>query len=231
MPFFYFDPTYMLLIPAIIFAIYAQGKIQSTYNRYSKVHARSGLTGAELAKEILHRNRIYDVNIEPVQGTLTDHYDPKSKRLRLSSGVYNSSSIAALGIAAHEVGHAIQHSTEYAPLKFRNSIVPIVNIGSQLSIPFLLIGLLLNNESLALFGILAFSLAVLFQLVTLPVEYNASNRALEALELGGFLQRDELSKTSKVLKAAALTYVASTLMAITQLFRLVLISGVGRRRD
>lgn len=232
-PYMLFDPTYFLLIPAILLAMYAQAKVQSTFNKYSRVAARSGMTGAQVAQELLHSKQIYDVSIEQTKGRLSDHYDPRSKTLRLSPEVYGSSSLAALGIAAHEVGHAFQHATEYAPLKLRSAIVPVSNIGSQLAFPLLLAGIFLGIPNLALIGVIAFSLAVLFQLITLPVEYNASGRAIESLEIGGYLERDEIGSTRKVLNAAALTYVAATIMAVMQLVRLLVLSGLlgGRRRD
>lgn len=230
---FYFDPTFIILIPAILLALYAQTKVQTTYARYMRVPARSGITGAEAARELLRQNGLYDVRVEQVRGRLTDHYDPRSKTLRLSPEVYNSSSLAALGIAAHEAGHALQHADEYTPLRLRNAIVPIASIGSQLAFPLLLIGLLLDNLNLITIGVAAFSLAVLFQLITLPVEYNASSRAIAALEAGGMIYREEVQPTRNVLSAAALTYVAATIMAVMQLLRLLLISGLlgGRRRD
>lgn len=231
-PYLMYDPTYFLLIPAIILALYAQGRVQSTYNRYSQLPSRMGITGAEAARRLLQDRQMHDVKIEPVQGRLTDHYDPRTKTLRLSQGVYDSASIAALGIAAHEVGHAFQHESEYIPLKFRNAIVPVANIGSHLAFPLLLLGIFLGSPDLALIGVIAFGLAVLFQLITLPVEYNASSRAIEALETSGCLARDETIPARKVLNAAALTYVAATFMAILQLFRLLVLSGLlgGRRR-
>ncbi|NLO82163.1 MAG: zinc metallopeptidase [Clostridiales bacterium] len=232
MPFFWYDPTMIILLPAIFLAMYAQFKVQNTFAQYSRIGARSGLTGAEVAREILRDNRIYDVRIEQTRGMLTDHYDPRNKVLRLSPHVYNSSSLAALGVAAHEAGHVIQHQYGYIPFNIRTAIVPIATIGSQLAFPLLLIGLFLGMPKLAQVGVLAFSAAVLFQLVTLPVEYNASSRAIEALEVGGYLSREETPHTRKVLRAAALTYVAATLTAVLQLLRLLLISGAfGRRND
>lgn len=229
---YYFDPTFIILIPAILLALYAQTKVQTTYSRYMRIPARSGITGGDAARELLRQNQIYDVKVEQVRGRLSDHYDPRSKTLRLSPEVYNSSSLAALGIAAHEAGHAFQHANEYTPLKLRNAIVPVVNIGSTMAFPLLLLGLLLNSLNLVVVGIAAFSLAVLFQLITLPVEYNASNRAIAALESGGIIHREEVGATRKVLSAAALTYVAATIMSVMQLLRLLLISGLlgGRRR-
>ena len=229
---FLFDPTYVLLIPAILLSLYAQTKVQSTYNKYMKVPSGRGVTGAQAAKELLHQNQVYDVTIEQVNGRLSDHYDPRSKTLRLSPEVYGSSSLAALGIAAHEVGHAFQHANEYGPLKLRNAIVPIANIGSNLAFPLFLLGIVLSLPNLILIGIAAFSLAVLFQLITLPVEFNASNRAIAALEDSDILYREETGPTRKVLNAAALTYIAATLMAVLQLVRLLVMSGLlgGRRR-
>jgi len=229
---YYFDPTYILLIPAVLLALYAQTRVQTTYAKYLRVPARSGITGAEAARELLRQNGIYDVKVEQINGRLTDHYDPRSKTLRLSPDVYNSSSLAALGIAAHEVGHACQHADEYTPLKLRNAIVPVANIGSNLAFPLLILGILLDSMNLVAIGVAAFSLAVFFQLVTLPVEYNASNRAIAALESGGMIYRDEVGPARSVLSAAALTYVAATIMAVMQLLRMLLISGLlgGRRR-
>lgn len=228
MPFF-FDPTYLLLIPAILLSLYAQAKVQTTFSKYMKIPARSGINGAQAARELLRQNQLYDVMVEQVSGRLSDHYDPRSKTLRLSPEVYSSSSLAALGIAAHEAGHAFQHNNEYVPLKLRNAIVPVANIGSNLAFPLLLLGIILSMPTLVQIGIIAFSAAVLFQLITLPVEYNASNRAIAALESGGMIQGDETGSTRKVLNAAALTYVAATLMSILQLLRLLLIAGGGRR--
>lgn len=229
---FYFDPTRMILIPAILLAVYAQIRVQSTFARYSKVGARSGLTGAEVARSLLDANQLYDVPVELTSGMLSDHYDPRTKVLRLSQEVYHSNSLAALGVAAHEVGHVLQDELGYIPFNMRMIIVPLANIGSQLAFPLLFIGLLMRNQTLAEVGVYAFGLAVLFQLITLPVEFNASRRAIASLSAGGYIENDEIRPTSKVLRAAALTYVAATLMAILQLFRLMLISGMfGRRRD
>jgi Zn-dependent membrane protease YugP len=227
---FIFDPTYLLLIPAILLSLYAQTKVQSTFNKYMRVPARSGITGAQAARELLRQNQVYDVKVEQVSGRLSDHYDPRSKTLRLSPEVYGNHSLASLGVAAHEVGHAFQHASEYAPLKLRSAIVPVANIGSSLAMPLLILGLILSIPSLVQIGIIAFSAAVLFQLITLPVEFNASNRAIAALESGGMIQRDEAGPTRKVLNAAALTYVAATLMSVLQLLRLILISGGRRNR-
>jgi len=231
-PYMMFDPTYILLIPAILLAMYAQAKVSGTFRKYSRIMASRHMTGAEVARELLGSRGIYDVKVEMTQGRLSDHYDPRTKTLRLSPEVYQSGSLAALGVAAHEVGHAFQHDTGYGPLKLRSTIVPVASIGSQLAFPLLLAGLFFNIPNLALIGVLAFSLAVIFQLITLPVEYNASSRALEALETGGYLTRDEAGGTRKVLNAAALTYVAATIMAVMQLLRLLVLSGLlgGSRR-
>ena len=228
----YFDPTMIIIIPPILLATYAQIKVQSTFSRYSKVGARSGLTGAEVARRLLNANHLYDIQIELTGGTLSDHYDPRKKVLRLSQDVYHSNSLAALGVAAHEVGHVLQDELGYALFNVRMAIVPLATIGSQLAFPLLLIGLIFSNQVLAKIGVYAFSLAVLFQLVTLPVEYNASRRAIEGLSAGGYIENDEIRPTKKVLSAAALTYVAATLMAVLQLFRLMFIAGMfGRGKN
>lgn len=227
---YYFDPTYILVLIGVLLSLGASAKVKSTFARYSRVHSRSGLTGAQAAERILHNAGIYDVRIEHIAGNLTDHYDPRSKVLRLSDSVYGSSSVASVGVAAHEVGHAIQHAKGYAPLMFRNAIVPVVNFGSTISWPLILIGLLLRGQTLISLGILLFSLVVLFQLVTLPVEFNASRRALVQLEQGNLLARDEIDQSRKVLIAAALTYVAAAAGSILQLLRLIILFG-GRRDD
>jgi Zn-dependent membrane protease YugP len=231
-PGLFFDLTMILLIPGIILAMYAQGKVQSTFQRYSQVLSQRGITGAQVARSILDSHGLYDVEIEMTGGHLSDHYDPRSRKVRLSSQVYSGTSLASLGVAAHEVGHAIQHDTGYAPLHIRNSIIPVTQIGSTLSFPLLLIGLLMGSPSLAQLGVLLFAAVVFFQVITLPVEYNASSRALAILDGEGFLGREELAGTKKVLDAAALTYVAAALMAFLNLFRLLLISGMlGNRED
>ncbi len=226
---FLFDPTIIILIPAIILSAWAQMKVSSTFHRYSEVNARSGLTGAQVAQKILHSNNIFDVRIEPVKGNLTDHYDPKNKVLRLSETVYGRSSIAALGVAAHEVGHAIQHEEDYSPLRIRSALVPIVQFSSYGSWIILLVGIFMASTQLIQIGIALFVAVVIFQLITLPVEFNASSRALVQLETGGYLAADEIQGSKKVLSAAALTYVAAVIMAIAQLLRLILISGLLRR--
>lgn len=229
---YYFDPTYMLVIIGAVICMIASAKVNSTYGRYSQVRSYSGMTGAQAAQKVLHHAGIYDVRIEHVSGKLTDHYDPRNKVLRLSDSTYHSPSVAAVGVAAHECGHAIQHAQGYAPLNFRSALVPVANFGSKIAWPLILIGLFLTSETSSLLiniGILAFSMAVLFQLVTLPVEFNASSRALTLLGDTGILNSDELPMTRKVLSAAALTYVASAAAAILQLLRLVLLFG--NRRD
>lgn len=227
----YFDPTYILVIIGVIISLAASAKVKSTFAKYSRVRSLSGVTGAEAAERILQRAGIYDVVIEHVHGDLTDHYDPRKKVLRLSDSVYGSNSIAAIGVAAHECGHAIQHQESYAPLKLRSSLVPVAQIGSTIAWPLILIGVLVTySQPLINFGIILFSTAVLFQLVTLPVEFNASSRAVQRLGEAGILHNEELSQSKKVLNAAALTYVAAAAATILQLLRLILLFG-GRRRD
>ncbi len=222
---FFYDPTMIILIPAVLITMYAQMKVSSTFNHYSQVPSHRGMTGADVARYILNQNGLYDIPIERVSGQLSDHYDPQSRVVRLSTDVYGSSSLAALGVAAHEVGHAIQHDTGYLPLYIRNTVIPVTQIGSYAAIPLFMLGLFMGSESLARLGVLLFGAIVFFQLVTLPVEFNASSRALATLGGEGFLDATELKGTSKGLKAAALTYVAAALMAVLQLLRLVVISG------
>ncbi|MBO5245627.1 MAG: zinc metallopeptidase [Eubacterium sp.] len=237
MPFgygFYWDPTYMLVLIGAVICMLASAKVRSTYRRFSCVQSASGMTGAQAAEQLLRAAGIYDVQVCHVSGNLTDHYDPRSRTLRLSDSVYGSRSVAAIGVAAHECGHAIQHQKNYFPLNLRSAIVPVANIGSTLAWPLILIGLLFTSNTGSLFiqlGIMAFSFAVLFQLVTLPVEFNASGRALVMLREMHILNENELPKTRKVLRAAALTYVASAAAAILQLLRLVLLFGGRNDRD
>ena len=226
--FFYYDPTYLLLIPGLLLALYAQFKVTSAFNHWKQVRSRTGLSGAEIARMILDSNGCRDVRIEHVRGSLTDHYDPESGVLRLSDEVYASRSIAALGVAAHEAGHAIQDAKDYTPMRIRANLVPLANIGSQAAVPLFMLGLIFSWEPLLKIGILAFSLAVLFYVVTLPVEFNASNRAVAVLA-GGYLPDDEVKGVKAVLSAAALTYIAAALQALLQLLRLVLLAN--RRRD
>lgn len=220
----------ILVFPAILFAMYAQFKVKSTFKKQSKVRAASGLSGAQVARGLLDSQGLSAVPIETTPGSLSDHYDPRSRVLRLSPEVYNGSSVAALGVAAHEVGHAIQHNEGYGPLSLRNSVFPVANLGSNLAIPLILLGMFLNFANLTLFGIIAFSFAVLFQIVTLPVEFNASGRAMTLLQQQGYISGSDASATKAVLKAAALTYVAATLVAIFQLLRFVLLF-MGQSRD
>lgn len=228
----FFEPTYMLVIIGVIICLLASSRMKSTFNKYSRVRNHSGMTGREAAEQVLRGAGIYDVRVEHISGDLTDHYDPRTKVLRLSDATYNSTSVAAVGVAAHECGHAIQHATGYTPLKIRGALVPVANFGSTIAWPLILIGLLFSSQSSMLFlnlGIIAFSLAVLFQIVTLPVEFNASSRAIRILGSSGMLYEDEVDATKKVLSAAALTYVAGAASAILQLLRIILLAN--SRRD
>ena len=228
---YYFDPTYMLVLIGAVLCLYAQMRVNSTYSKYAKVRSRTGMTGAQAAQKILGMSGIFDVRIEHVGGRLTDHYDPAHKVLRLSDAVYGSTSIAAIGVAAHECGHAVQHQREYGPLKIRSALVPAANIGSRAGIPLIILGAVLGmNQMLIQIGIWVFALAVLFQVVTLPVEFNASGRALAMLGDYGMMERDEVSGCRKVLHAAALTYVAAAAASLLQFLRLFILFG-GRRRD
>lgn len=220
---YYYDSTYFLVLIGAVLCLWAQFRVKSTFNKYAQVISRTGMTGAQAAQRILQMSGIYDVRIEHVSGSLTDHYDPANKVLRLSDTVYGSPSVAAIGVAAHECGHAVQHDKGYAPLKFRSALVPVANIGSKAGIPLIILGVFLGmNQMLIQIGIWVFALAVLFQVVTLPVEFNASGRALAMLGNYGMLERDEVKDCKKVLKAAALTYVAAAASSILQLLRLVL---------
>lgn len=232
MPYFYgFDSTYILVLIGVVLSLLASSRVKNTYAKYSRELSLTGMTGAQAAQRILSMAGIYDVTIQHVSGNLTDHYDPRNKTLHLSDAVYGNASVAAVGVAAHECGHAIQHDRGYVPLKLRSAIAPAANIGANISWPIILVGLLLGGSGILIqIGILMFSLAVAFQLVTLPVEYNASKRAMSMLEETGILYREELPKTRKVLNAAALTYVAAAASSILQLLRLVLLFG-NRRRD
>ncbi|MCL4515249.1 MAG: zinc metallopeptidase [Firmicutes bacterium] len=227
-----FDPTYILLIPALIFAFYAQSKVNSTFHRYLQVRSRSGYTGAQVARELLARNGAENVHVEEIGGHLADHYDPRDQVIKLSPEVYESSSLAALGVAAHETGHALQHAEHYAPLGIRNNLFPVANIGSTLAFPLFFIGFLFPRGAggvLMDLGILLFLGALLFQVITLPVEYNASRRAMAMLEAGGYIARDEVGDTRRVLSAAAMTYVAATAMAALQLVRLLFLRNLRER--
>jgi Zn-dependent membrane protease YugP len=222
---FYFDPTYILLIPALLLAIYAQGRVQTTFKRYMYERSQAGVTGAQVARELLDANGLHDVPVELIPGTLSDHYDPRNRKMRLSPQVYQSTSVAALGVAAHETGHAVQHSQAYIPLGIRNNLYPVASIGSHMAFPLFFIGFITWSQTIMNVGIWLFVGALAFQLVTLPVEFNASRRALAMLEGGGYLSRTEVPKAKQVLNAAALTYVAAAAMAASQLVRLLLLRG------
>lgn len=233
MGYYYWDPTYILVVIGAVICMIASARVKGTFNKYSQLRSMSGMNGAQVAQRMLQAAGIYDVQVRHVSGSLTDHYDPRTKTVNLSDPVYNATSVAALGVAAHECGHAIQHAKSYVPLSIRSALVPIANFGSMLAWPVILIGLFFNTRSSGLIidiGILLFSAAVLFQLVTLPVEFDASRRALVMLRTQGILADDELKYTRRVLKSAALTYVASAAAAILQLLRIILITN-GRRRD
>ena len=234
---FWGDTTILVLIPAMIFAFWAQFKVNSTFNKYAKVYNRRGLTGAEAARRVLDANGLHNVTIEHIRGHLTDHYDPRANVIRLSDATYASTSVAAIGVAAHEAGHAVQHAVGYAPIKLRSAIIPLTRFGSFLAMPLFLIGLLMGSGSylgygigtiFMVTGILFFSFSTLFQLVTLPTEFNASARAMKALEDGGLLADDELPAAKATLSAAAMTYVAALASSLASLLRLILIFN--RRR-
>ena len=230
----YFDPTYFLVLIGVVLSLLASGRVKSTFAKYSQVRNSRGLTGAQAAEQVLHTAGIYDVRIEHVGGNLTDHYDPRTKVLRLSDSVYGQTSVAAVGVAAHECGHAIQHAKGYAPLKLRSTLVPIANFGSKLAWPLIIFGLFISGESSTILinaGIIAFLGAVVFQLVTLPVEFNASNRAIRMIADSGMMYGEEIKGAKKVLSAAALTYVASAATAILQLLRILILTGGRRRND
>lgn len=229
----YFDPTYLLVIIGAVICLWASARVKTTFNKYSRVRSGCNMTGAEAAERLLRSQGINDVRVQHISGNLNDHYDPRNKTLSLSDATYGSTSVAAIGVAAHETGHAIQHANGYVPLKIRGSLVPIANFGSIAAWPVIIIGLFMNGSTgttLIQIGIILFSFAVLFQLVTLPVEFNASGRALKLLNQTGILSEYELKDTRKVLKAAAMTYVASAAAIILQLLRLLLLFG-GRDRD
>ena len=231
--YYYWEPTYILVVIGAIICMIASAKVKTTFNKYSQYRSYSGMNGAQVAQRVLEAAGIYDVTVRHVSGNLTDHYDPSTKTVNLSDPVYNSYSVAALGVAAHECGHAIQHAKNYAPLSLRSALVPVANFGSMLAWPLILIGLFINGRSSTLIidlGIVLFSAAVLFQLVTLPVEFDASRRALVMLRTQNILSDDELKNTRKVLKSAAFTYVAGAAAAILQLLRIILLVG-GRRDD
>ena len=222
---FYFDPTYVLILIGVALSLAASARLNATYATYSGIRSRCGMTGAQAAEQLLRSQGIYDVTVRHVSGRLTDHYDPRTKTVNLSDAVYGATSIAAIGVAAHECGHAMQDAQEYAPLRLRAALVPAANFGAQISWPLILIGFFIGGGILVNVGILLFSLSVLFQLVTLPVEYNASHRAVRLLDSIGILQGQEVGQTRKVLGAAALTYVAAAAASILQLLRLLILFG------
>jgi Zn-dependent membrane protease YugP len=234
--FYFFDPTYLLILPALIFSVWASARVNTVFRQYSRTYCKRGYTASMAARTVLDANGLYDVRIEHIPGNLTDHYDPRENVIRLSDSVYNSSSAAAIGVACHEAGHAVQHAEGYLPIKIRQAIVPITNIGSQLGIWIFLIGLIFSGLGqafivIAYAGIGLFSFTAIFQLVTLPTEFNASRRALAAIREARLLTEDEQEATKKVLSAAALTYVAALAVSLTQLLRLLVILGNSRRRD
>lgn len=227
---FYFDSTYFILIPAMIFALYAQYKVNSTFNKYTNVKNSRGITAAEVARRILDANGLHEVSVVRISGHLTDNYNPKTNTVSLSDSTYASTSVAAIGVAAHECGHAVQHATGYVPVKVRTGIVPVTNIGSSLGWVLLIAGLIFSSYSLAMIGVLLYALMAVFQAVTLPVEFNASSRALKTLESDYILYEDELPMAKKVLSAAALTYVAALVSSLATIFRLLMIVNRSRRR-
>ena len=221
---FYYDYTYwMMLLPVLLITIYAQAKVSSNFNKYSRITNRRYLTGAQAVEAVLRQHGIYDVRIERVAGKLTDHYDPRTNVIRLSSSVYDSPTIAAVGVAAHEAGHAVQYAVGYGPIRLRSALIPVTQVGSQFGIVLLFLGIILSFEPLFLVGIVLFGATTVFQLVTLPVEYNASHRAIETIESGHLLDDEELVGAKKVLSAAALTYVAALLTSVVQLLRFILL--------
>ena len=229
--FWYYDATYILVLIGAVLSMWASSRVNSTYNKYSRVRSYSGLTGAEAARKILNGAGIYDVRIEHISGNLTDHYDPRSKVLRLSDSVYGSPSVAAIGVAAHECGHAIQDDKSYAPLRIRNAFVPVANFGTKAALPILMIGLLFgSSDTLIQIGLLCFACGTLFQLITLPVEFNASARAMNILGETRMLSEEELGHTRKVLSAAAMTYVVAVAASLADLFRMIILF-LGNRRE
>lgn len=221
--------TGFFMVPVFIFALICQMKVKSRFKRYSRVISKTGMTGADAAWRLLQLNGITDVKILQISGNLTDHYDPAKKEIRLSSSVYNSRSVAAIGIACHEAGHACQHAESYAPLKLRNVVIPATRIGSGLGVPLVLIGMFIHMQPLAYVGIILYCFVALFQLITLPVEFNASRRALKTIEANGFLSVDEYKGAKKVLAAAAMTYVAALVSAIATILRLLVVANGGKR--
>ena len=228
--YFWGDWSLLVVLPALIFTLWAQSAVQSAYRQYSQVRNAHGMTGADAARRILDANGLRHIAIECIPGQMTDHYDPRAGIIRLSEGVYNNASVAAVGIAAHEAGHAVQHATDYGALKIRNAIIPVCRFGSMAAMPLFIIGLFFASDMLMTVGILAYAAVTLFQLITLPVEFNASRRAMVAIQHGDILTKEEQVGARKTLRAAAMTYVAATAVALAQLVRLLLIFG-RRRRD
>ena len=229
--FYGFDIYYfILIIPALLFGLWAQSQVNTNFQRYSKIGTMRGMTGAQAAEYILRQNGIYDVSINRISGHLSDNFNPRTKTISLSESVYNSTSIAAIGVAAHEAGHAVQHAVNYKPIRIREMIIPVTQIGSWLYLPIIMIGFIFSSQGLVNLGIILFSTLAIFQLATLPVEFNASDRAITTLAQSGILYGEEINGAKKVLKAAALTYVAALVSSLAQLLRLILIFG-GRRRD
>lgn len=222
---FFWDISMIILIPGLLLAMYAQAKVSSTYNRYKKVTSHSGYTGAQFARKMLNDNGLYDVTITQISGRMSDHYAPRANQVRLSAEVYNGTSIASLGIAAHEVGHAVQHATNYFPLTVRNLVVPVTNFSSSIYMLFIFIGIIMNSFSMIQFGIMLFAVIVIFQVITLPVEFNASRRAIATLGGDGVLDAEELNGAKRVLGAAAMTYVAAMVTAVLQLLQLLMVFG------
>ena len=240
MPYYYgygFDMTYLVLVlPCILLSLWASANVKSTFSKYSKQYSQRRLTGAEAAQRVLLSNGVRGVRIERISGELTDHYDPRANVIRLSDSVYSSTSTAAIGVACHEAGHAVQYAESYAPIKLRAAIIPLTNFGSKIAMPLILLGILLSafgsfSDTLVTLGIAAFGLSLVFQLITLPVEFNASRRAIQTIESANLLTEEEQRGAKKTLKAAAMTYVAATAVALAQLLRLIAIFGGRRRRD
>ena len=228
---YFFDPTWIMLLPALLLAVWAQANVNSTFKKYSQVYNRFGMTGADAARKILDMNGLYSVKVEHISGNLTDHFDPKTNVVRLSDATYNSRSVGSIGVAAHEVGHAIQHAVGYRPIKWREAIIPVTQIGSWAYFPLIILGLAFSSQSLVNAGIILFATIALFQLVTLPVEFNASNRAIATLQNNGILYGNEINGAKAVLRAAALTYVAALVSSLAQLLRLIVLFGGRRNRD
>lgn len=228
---YWFDYTYLIILPAFLFGLYAQMKVSSTFSKYQSVQSSRGVTGAQAARRILDDNGLYDVAVVKISGNLTDNFNPKTRTVSLSGSVYGSTSVAAIGVAAHECGHAVQHATGYTPIKIRSALVPVTNFGSSAGFVILLVGMLFGSYPIAMLGVLLYSLMAVFQAVTLPVEFNASKRALATLEASGMLVGEELKMSRSVLSAAAMTYVAALVSSLATILRLLLIVGSSRRRD